>query len=493
MEVLLPALRPWLGQIQVRLIDRLISRDTGYWEGLASGAAVLTTTYGSPDREAILPQVAGWAQQSNSSDAVVFAAIMARIHLLAEARFQYERASDKGLFGDPSLRILEQPWPGGSTGELLARMEQDVSLAGNSYTWNAGDRLVRLRPDWVTIISEVVTPPGGGRYRNKIGYWWEPPKTVLDQGKGEFYAVDEVAHWCPIPDPQADFRGMSWLTPVYRDINADSGLAQYKIKYLENNASPNMVVRYPQKMQPGTIDLLRERIHARYGGVDNAFKSMVLDQGADLTIIGNSLQQMDFANVVQAGTDRILSAALVPPLVVGLEPIRGAGKSYEQVMRHFGELWALPQWRSACAALERIVPFAPLGQGGVRLWIAEAEIAALQDGAQVQAQVALVSAQACLTYVQAGYTRESAMAAVEAGDISLLVPDPMAGLAPAAPTTVQHMLPQAQPGATADPLPAGNPRLPTGSVSPGDGGNGTRPTPRPAAARRMITAANGHR
>ena len=59
------------------------------------------------------------------------------------------------------------------------------------------------------------------------------------------------------------------------------------------------------------------------------------------------------------------------------------------------------------------------------------DIAALQDGEQVQAQVALVSAQACLTYVQAGYTRESAMAAVEAGDVSLLVPDPLAVLAPA--------------------------------------------------------------
>jgi hypothetical protein len=233
--------------------------------------------------------------------------------------------------------------------------------------------------------------------------------------------------------------------------------------------------------------MIRERVNARYGGVDNAFKTMVIDEGADLTVIGNSLQQMDFTTVVQAGTDRILAAALVPPLVVGLEPIKGAGKSYEQVMRHFGELWALPQWRSACAALEVLVPDFP--PDGVRLWIDEGEIAALQDGEQVQAQVALVSAQACLTYVQAGYTRESAMAAVNAGDMSLLVPDPLAAMSPAAPTNVQHLLPQAQPGATADPLPAGAvTRLPLGSVSPGDGGNGTRPGPRPVAGRRAITA-----
>jgi hypothetical protein len=49
---------------------------------------------------------------------------------------------------------------------------------------------------------------------------------------------------------------------------------------------------------------------------------------------------------------------------------------------------------------------------------------------------------------------------------------------------VQHMLPQAQPGATAAPLPPSVPRLPTGSTSPGDGGNGTRPAPVASSARR---------
>ena len=468
-----------------RLLDHLLRR-TGYWEGLASGAAVLTSTYGSPDRESILPQVAGWAQNANGSDAVVFAAIMARMHLFSEAKFQFQRKTDSGLYGNQSLSILERPWPGATTGELLARMEQDVSLAGNAYLWKVPDedRLVRLRPDWVTIVSKIVNVPGGGIYREKIGYWWEPPKSVLDQGKGEFYPVDEVAHWAPIPDPQADFRGMSWLTPIYRDINADSGLVQFKIKYLENNASPNVIIRYAQKLQPGTIDSLRERMTARYGGVDNAFKTLILDQGADLTVIGNSLEQMDFTNVSQVGVYRILSAALVPPLVVGLAPITGAGRSYEEIMRHFSDLWARPQWRSACAALEPLIPDFP--PEGVRLWVETGDIAALQDGEQVQAQVALVSAQAVLTYVQAGATLESAQAAVEAGDVTQLVKDPIAALSPAPSTTVQHLLPQAQPGVTAKPLPPSAPRLPVGSTSPGDGGNGTRPTPRPAAGRRSL-------
>ena len=478
----------------MRLWDRL-ARRAGYWEGMASGAAVLTTSYGSPDREAILPQVAGWAQKASASDAVVFAAIVARMTLLSEGEFQFQAADDRHLFGDTRLKILERPWPHGTSGELQARCELDASVAGNSYTWAPPDegRLVRLRPDWTTIISELVSVPGGGMYRSKLGYWWEPPKSVLDQGKGFFVPVEEVAHWAPLPDPEADFRGMSWLTPVMRDINADSAMITHKIKYFENNASPNILIRYPQKLQPGTVDSIRERMAARYGGVANAFKTLVLDQGADLTVVGNSLAEIDFANVAQAGVERILADAMVPPLVVGLEPIKGAGKSYESVMRHFGDTWARPQWRSLCGALETIVPGLP--SPGQRLWIDTGQIAALQDGEQVRAQVSLIRAQALLTCVEAGYTRESALVAVDSGDVSQLKPDPAALTGPAQPTPVQHLLPQpGQPGATAEPLPPGSvPRLPVGTVSPGDGGNQTRPAgKRPAAVRRALPLNGTH-
>jgi phage portal protein BeeE len=480
----------------MRLWDRLIRRD-GYWEGMASGAAILTSTYGSPDREAVLPQLSAWAQQANASASPVFSAILVRMMLLAEAEFQLQAKDDKHLYGNTSLSVLEHPWGADSTsGELIARMEQDGSLAGNSYTWAppGEDLLVRLRPDWVTIVSEMVQVAGGGQYRRKVGYWHQPPAAVVGQGGGFLVPAAEVAHWHPIPDPQAAFRGMSWLTPVMRDIQGDDGMARYKIRYLTNNATPNMVIKYSQKLQSGTIDAIRERLAARYGGTDNAGKTLILDQGADLMLIGNSLSDMDFTNVSELGTERILAAAGVPPMLVGLESIKGAGKSYEAVISRFADLTLRPLWRSLCSALEPLVPGLPSGS---RLWVETGDIAALQDGELVQAQVALVRAQALLAYVQAGYTAESAITAVDSGDVTQLVPDPDAAPGasqmPAAPTQVQHLLGQpGQPGVTADPLAPMLPRLPTGPVSPGDGGDSTRPTPRPASARRALAGANGN-
>ena len=473
----------------MRLLDRLISRQGGYWEGMASGAAILTQTYGDPNKEKIMPTVSAWAHQVNGSSAVVFAAICARMMLFSEASFALQANDDKHLYTTSALAPLQDPWPGGTEGELLARMEQDASVAGNCFIWAppGGKRLVRLRPDWTTIVSEIVTVPGGGSYRNVIGYHVLPPRSVLDQQPGEFYPADEVAHYAPIPDPDANFRGMSWLTPVYRDVNADSGLIDYKIKYLENSASPNVLIRYAQKLQPGTIDSVRERIHARYGGVANAFKTLVLDQGADVTIIGNSLEQMDFTNVQQAGAERILAAAGVPTLVVGLESMQGSGvRSYPDVMHRFANLTMWPLWRSACSALETLIDI----PSGVTLAVDTGSIPALQDAEQVRAQVSLVRAQALMAYTQAGFTRDSAVAAVDSGDINQLEAEPLAA-APAA-GNVQHLLPQTPPGATADPLPPMMPRLPVGSTSPGDGGNHTRPTPRPVSARRQHAITNGH-
>lgn len=474
-----------------RLVDRLLRR-TGYWEGIASGASVLTTSYGSPDREPVLPQLAQYAQNANSTSSVVFAAILVRLSLFCEARFTYQAKDDKHLFGNTTLAKLEVPFGEGTNeGHLLARMEQDASLAGNAYIWDAPgeDRLVRLRPDWVTIVSEVVQVAGGGWYRRKVGFWFEPPRSVTGQSsQGFMVPADECVHWAPMPDPQADFRGMSWLTPIYRDVAGDDGLTAYKIKYLQNSASPNLLIRYAQKLHPGTVDSVRERMTARYAGVDNAFRTLVLDQGADVTVIGNSLQQMDFSNVSSVGIERILAAANVPGVLVGLEPLRGAGRGYQESMQKFANVYARPQWRSVCGVLEPLLDV----PAGNRLWFDTADIAALQDGEMERGQTALVKAQAVLALNQAAkYTPDSVVTAVDSGDLTLLklMPAP----APGAPgPAVQHLLPQTPPGVTASPLPPALGRLPVGPASVGDGGDNSRPTPRPASARRALNGAGGH-
>jgi len=64
--------------------------------------------------------------------------------------------------------------------------------------------------------------------------------------------------------------------------------------------------------------------------------------------VGNSMQQMDFSNVLAVGTERILAAANVPGVLVGLEPLRGAGRGYQESMQKLANVYARPQWRRWC-------------------------------------------------------------------------------------------------------------------------------------------------
>ena len=137
-----------------------------------------------------------------------------------------------------------------------------------------------------------------------------------------------------------------------------------------------------------------------------------------------------------------------------------------------------------CGALSQIVDV----PAGNRLWFDTADIAALQDGEMERGQAALVRAQALLALVQAGYTHESAIAAVDAMDLSQLKAGGIG--TPTSGPQVQHMLGAGAAGCgTASPLPPTLGRLPVGPASAGWRGDGSRPVPRPASARRAIEAA----
>jgi hypothetical protein len=46
---------------------------------------------------------------------------------------------------------------------------------------------------------------------------------------------------------------MSWLTPVVREINADQAMTDYKRRFLDNSATPNLLIKYQQKLTPAAL------------------------------------------------------------------------------------------------------------------------------------------------------------------------------------------------------------------------------------------------
>lgn len=394
-------------------------------------------TYGEPNAEKVKDDFEQFARLAFGGNSVVFGLIDKRAKLFSEARFKFRRLSDKKLWGSPALEKLEKPWPNGATGELLTRMEQDASLAGNAYVRNCGNRLERLRPDWVTIVSWVTEDDLGNEVREVIGYMFEP---VGDAERSiAWYPVEEVAHWSPIPDPLANFRGMSWLTPVLKEINADLAMTQHRDKFFRNAATPNIIIKYTGKMTSSQKIGLADSIAARHGGPENAGGTLVLDEGADPMIVGSKFSDAQFGELQAAGENRIAAAAGVPAIVAGLkEGLDAAAWSmYKQAMRAFADGTIRPNWRGACAALSVLIEV----PDGSELWFDTADITALQEGEAEAAGVLQVQSAVMATLLANGYIADTVTAAVNAGDLTLLKHSglvsvqllPAAAPAPAAP------------------------------------------------------------
>jgi phage portal protein BeeE len=383
-----------------------------------NGHAYVAGGASSSDREGVENSFTGYVQGAYKRNGVVFATILSRILLFSEARFQYQQMQGGrpgDLFGSPDLAVLETPWPNGTTGELLARMEQDVSLAGNAYVVREGKRLRRLRPDWVEIILSA--PPDEAVQSDVEGYLYTPGGRQSG-AESKVYLPGEIAHWSPIPDPEAQYRGMSWLTPVILEVQADIATTRHKKKYFDNGASPKLSVAFKESVTKAQFDAFMASFKAGHQGVDNAYGTLFLGGGADVKTVGADLKQLDFKATQGAGETRITAAGGVPAVIVGLsEGLQAATYSnYGQARRKFGDHWARPQWRSVAAALSVLVKIPQ----GARLWYDDRDIAFLREDAKDQAEILSRQMLTIESGVRGGFEPDTVRDAVVAGDLTLL-------------------------------------------------------------------------
>jgi len=383
-----------------------------------SGGVRQTLTNGSTER--LGTDYAGLIQSGYAANGVVFACMLARQLVFSAIRFQYQRIAagrPSELFGDRSLGLLEQPWAGGTTQDLLSRMVQDADLAGNSYWTNVfTGELVRLRPDWVDVALAPRYWQGGIVGYKRIGYVYTEGGYASGHEPVPLH-LDEVAHFAPLPDPLASYRGMSWLTPIVREVQADSLMGQHKRKFFENGATPNMIVKHPT----GSADAVKkfqEMLEAGHAGVDNAYRTLHIGGGADATVVGSSLQQIDFAVVQGHGETRIAAAAGVPPVIVGLSEGLAAAtySNYAQARRRFADGTMHPLWQNAAGSLGLLFPTPP----GVRLWYDASNVPFLREDEKDAAEIQAMEAGTMRQLTDAGYTPDSVLRAVTSGDWGLL-------------------------------------------------------------------------
>lgn len=379
----------------------------------------------SGKRERIENDYMGYVQGAFKSNAVVFACCTTRMGVFTEARFQFQPIKDgrpqMDLQDSTDLDVLKTPWDNGTTGDLLARAIQDIDFAGNHYVVREGKRLRRLRPDWVEIVLSA--DPTLATQSDVIGYVYKPGNTE-DRTKWGIYPVDgtngKIAHWAPIPDPEAQYRGMSWITPVLREIQSDGAATKHKQKFYENAATPNVAVSFKETVTAEQFKDFVANLEEGHAGVDNAYSTMYLGGGADVTPLTHDMAQLDFKKTQGAGETRIAAAAGVHPVVVGLsEGMQGSSLNagnFKSAIDAFGNIRMRPLWRTICAAYSVLVKV----PDGTRLWYDDRDIMFLQDDEMTRVKIYNEKTSAMTKLIQDGYTPESIVTSMDKLDTNLL-------------------------------------------------------------------------
>lgn len=379
----------------------------------------------------------GYVNGAYKSNGIVFSAIDRRQQVFSQGQFKFRRykaGKPSELFGGRGLSLLENPWPNGTTGQLLALMEYDGSLAGSFYATKVdragrigrtatedGLRIARMRPDWTTLIIDAPSGDPYGLDARVVAYSYKPMMGGTAR-EPVILLPEEVCHYSPKPDPMARFRGMSWLTPVIREVMADKAAQRHKLKFFENGATPNMALKFDKDVDPDAFNRFVEKFNSTHRGADNAYKTLFLANGADPVPLSMDFKQMDFKLTTSAGETRLSVASGVPAAILGIsEGLTGSSLNagnFSAARRLFVDTTVRDLWAKATPSL---ATFIPMPDDDTKLEIDDRNIPFLREDAKDDAEIRKLDATALRQLIDAGFNPDAAIEYIRTGDLAQLL------------------------------------------------------------------------
>lgn len=357
-----------------------------------------------------------------------FAAQMVRALVLSQARFvfrnmPYAARNPRKVFGTSALGLLERPWPNGTTGDLIGRMEWHAGVAGNAFVtnWKPG-RLTVLRPDWVVKVYGSELEPDDAATAidaELVGYAY-CNGGITSGNRIIPLSPAQVAHWYPMPDPEYPEIGMSWVTPAIQEIRGDLAATQHKLKFFENGATPNLVISGIPATTAEQFGQLVDKMEDTHAGLRNAYKTLYLTMGADAKVVGADLRQIDFAATQGKSETRLSILSRVPASLLGIsEGLAGSSLNagnFAAARRSFGDSWIFPTLANLCASLGSLVNV----PAGAELWFDTSDVPVLREDAKDAAEITQVQASTIVALTNAGWEPDAAVAAVLGMDLTAL-------------------------------------------------------------------------
>jgi HK97 family phage portal protein len=259
---------------------------------------------------------------------------------------------DKEIEGHELLNLLAKPNPMTDGTAHMEAWYSFLQIAGNSYMERVDglgrrpQELYVLRPDRVKVVPGADGFPQGYEF-------------AVD-GATRRVAVDLSAGDIPILhvrtfNPLSDWYGLSPLEPAAWAIDTHSGAGAFNKALLDNSAVPSgaVVVQADKEGDASLSEDQRERLkqelEARFTGVRNAGRPLILEGGLDWKAFGFSPEALQLIEGKREAAREIALAFGVPPMMLGI-PGDNTYSNYQEANKAFWKHTVIPLARRGARA-----------------------------------------------------------------------------------------------------------------------------------------------
>ena len=223
-----------------------------------------------------------------------------------------ERVSSGDRQGGDLVTLLSHPWPRAGAVHLKQKLAFPALLHGNAviakYRPRAGRPPKELLPlDWRLL---AVHDDGQG---GPIDFY-----ETTQTGRPSRIAPEAAVHvaW-ESPDGNV---GVSPLQQLGVTIAAEDALQRYAAASFNNGVNPSSAIVLPadENADAELREEIRQEVHSIHGGVDNAFRMLVLGGGADLKSVAHTAKEAELIETRKLNREEVAAVYDVPPPMVGI-------------------------------------------------------------------------------------------------------------------------------------------------------------------------------
>jgi len=274
-------------------------------------------------------------------------------------KMEFELYQIKGKDGDEErvheselLDILEAPNENMTGMDMRFTIAAHLESIGNAYLFLDGVKDQKGKPTGMYLLdaSRVKVVVNKETFPHRVSHYEYRTET-----KAHRFETYQIVHF-KYSDPSNIFEGIGTVQTTAQWIDADNYAMEFNRRYFLNGAKIGGFLESTVAYSTEQLEYIRKSFENAHAGIGNSHKTMVLPQGTQYKVGGETQKDMDFSNMMTMMRDRILAAFRVPRTALGItdDVNRANAEATDYV---FAARTILPKMQIICSYLnEFLVP-----------------------------------------------------------------------------------------------------------------------------------------